>query len=216
MTPADTADPRVAGWAGQVMAAIDAHVKEGRVPPGVASFARLHDYVDANMYVIEALAGAEFPRAPADDPEVLAGQAETAAANAVMDEVNRRLTARRPDGFCRTCGDPVGPADKCSCWGRVAEALQRYLGMDFDAAALLASRLWDDQADKPHVWTAGYANDHDGAEVYDPPAPLAALQGADALAFPHDDPCPRCGRRQWWWLDNAPAVCICGYEHEGA
>lgn len=34
--------------------------------------------------------------------------------------------------------------------------------------------------------------DHDGV-----PLPTADEIGQDARSFPHDDPCPRCGRRQW-------------------
>ena len=66
--------------------------------------------------------------------------------------------------------------DTCVCWGHVADALQRYLGMDFDAAAQMAADLWAD-ADKAFVWTAKYADDHE-VETYPPPAALAALQEA--------------------------------------
>jgi hypothetical protein len=121
----------------------------------------------------------------------------------------------RADGWCRTCGSPVGPGDQCGCWCMVADALQRYLGMDFDASAQMAADLWRQEADKAYVWTARYADDHD-VTTYPPPAALAALQEQDRWAYPHDDPCPRCGRRQWT-DEHAQETCqYCGYELNGA
>lgn len=99
--------------------------------------------------------------------------------------------------WCRTCGTEVGPERKCGCWCMVADALQRYLGMDFDASAQLAADLWA-EADKERVWAASYANDHD-VEVYPDTrnyAP-AEVREQDHRAHPHDEPCPNCGRRQW-------------------
>lgn len=94
----------VAGWAAAVMAKIDADIAAGLVPADVASFSKLHDYRDANVYVIDVLDGAfEVPehygdeyhdgsKLTADDQALV--DAEAAAANAVMDEVNRRLGER--------------------------------------------------------------------------------------------------------------------------
>jgi len=96
------------------------------------------------------------------------------------------------DRWCLTCGNPVGEDDRCTCWCLVADALQQYLGMDFDASADMAARLWTTEADKPYVWQARYADDHD-VGIYPPPP----LTEQDARNFPHDEPCPRCGRRQW-------------------
>jgi hypothetical protein len=102
--------------------------------------------------------------------------------------------------WCRTCGNEVSPEGKCCCWGLVADALQRYLGMDFDGAALMASQMWDaiDPADRAYVWAARYADDHDVTTYPDERrfAP-AEVRAQDHLNFPHDDPCPVCGRRQW-------------------
>ena len=115
------------------------------------------------------------------------------------------------DGWCQTCGSPVGRENKCGCWCQVADALQRYLGMDFDAAALLASQLWDREADKAFVWRAAYADDHD-VTTYPLPPVMAEAAEADRRAAPMDDPCPACGRRQWT-DEHAQATCqACGRE----
>jgi hypothetical protein len=73
-----------------------------------------------------------------------------------------------PDKWCETCGNPVGDTERCSCWCLLADALQRYLGVDFDGAAQMAADLWDSEADlwdseadKEFVWSAKYADDHD-------------------------------------------------------
>jgi hypothetical protein len=70
--------------------------------------------------------------------------------------------------WCVTCGNNVSPEDMCNCWTLLADALQRYLGMDFDASADLAARMWREEADKEYVWSAEYANDHD-VETYPEP-----------------------------------------------
>jgi len=38
----------------------------------------------------------------------------------------------------------------------------------------------------------------------------AELREQDALDFPHDDPCPRCGRRQWTDEDDPTRCQACG------
>jgi hypothetical protein len=80
-------------YADRIMAMIDEDIVAGLMPSDVDTFAVLHDYVDANMYVLDTMHD-DFP-AP-DDDEVLISDAETEAANAVMDEVARRLAARAP------------------------------------------------------------------------------------------------------------------------
>ena len=65
-----------------------------QIPWDVGSFAGLHDYCDANMYVLDVMHD-EFP-AP-DSDETLFTDAETAAANAVMAEVDARLAAMAQD-----------------------------------------------------------------------------------------------------------------------
>jgi hypothetical protein len=123
-------------------------------------------------------------------------------------------TAPAKAPWCETCGSEVSPEGKCGCWAHLADALQRYLGMDFDASADSAARLWDSRADDhERVWTAQYADDHD-VETYPDTRGLAPadVREADARDYPHDEPCPRCGRRQWT-AENAPETCTaCGYD----
>jgi hypothetical protein len=92
VVPARQVDPAVAGFADKVMTMIDEDIADGTMPADVASFTDLHDHVDANTYLIDALAGA-FPRG-GNDAEVLFGDAEIAMGNAVSDEVNHRLAER--------------------------------------------------------------------------------------------------------------------------
>ena len=47
-------DPRIAGWAAQILTAIDDSIAEGALPTTVRSFTELHDYCDANDFLIEA------------------------------------------------------------------------------------------------------------------------------------------------------------------
>jgi len=100
--------------------------------------------------------------------------------------------------WCQTCGTEVSPEGKCGCWCMIADALQQYLGMDFDASAQMAADLWEQEADKEYVWSAKYADDHD-VETYPDTRSYAPaeVREQDARDFPHDEPCPRCGRRQW-------------------
>ncbi len=44
-----------AAWADLILADILADIERGIVPRGVADFARLHDYVDANMYLLNRM-----------------------------------------------------------------------------------------------------------------------------------------------------------------
>ena len=103
--------------------------------------------------------------------------------------------------WCRTCGNPVEGTPghpRCACWCMLADALQRYLGMDFDGAAQMAADLWDSDGDHAYVWANRHADTHD-VPVYPDTRAYApeAVREADKLAFPHDEDCPRCGRRQW-------------------
>ena len=44
----------------------------------------------------------------------------------------------------------------------------------------------------------------------------ADVRAQDALDYPHDDPCPRCGRRQWT-DEHAQETCqACGFTHQPA
>lgn len=116
------------------------------------------------------------------------------------------------EGWCRTCGSPVTLENKCDCRARVADALERYLGMDLDTAAQTAAVLWagsPDQA-KEYVWSGRFADDHD-VGVCPPPAGLAALCEQDARDCPLDDPCPRCGRRQWTDEHHQDTCQACGW-----
>lgn len=127
-----------------------------------------------------------------------------------MSIMNETRTRPYADGWCRTCGSPVGKDNRCACWCLVADALQRYLGVDFDAAAQTAADLWTDHADKPYVWSGEYAEDHD-VLTYPPPAGLLALWKQDARDYPHDEDCPRCGRRQWTDEHDQETCQYCGW-----
>lgn len=81
----------ISRYADEIMKAIDEDIANGCVPAGIASFSALHDHVDANMYVIDAMHD-DFPEPDSD--ECLFSDEETDAANAAMDEVDRRLAAR--------------------------------------------------------------------------------------------------------------------------
>lgn len=127
--------------------------------------------------------------------------------------------------WCRTCGNEVSPEGTCACWGHVAAAYERFLGIDFDTAADMAARIWDADADKARVWAADYAEDHD-VDVYPDMRRYApeAVREADKRAYPHDEDCPRCGRRQWGLAaadpmnpsDAEQETCgACGFTFEG-
>lgn len=82
-------------FADKIMTMIDEDVAKGQVPADVASFSALHDSVDANEYVIQALEGA-FPRGD-ENAEVMFSDAEVDMGNAVMNEVDQRLANRAGD-----------------------------------------------------------------------------------------------------------------------
>jgi hypothetical protein len=71
-----------------VIELIKADMEDGTVPTSVTTFSELHDYVDANMYLIEALYEAEGQVLDSAD-EVLC-----ARDNRVMDFVNVWLGAK--------------------------------------------------------------------------------------------------------------------------
>lgn len=50
-----SAEGRTRIWGGLVIARIDADIDAGIMPADVASFSALHDYVDANMYLVDAM-----------------------------------------------------------------------------------------------------------------------------------------------------------------
>jgi hypothetical protein len=68
-------------FADKVMTMIDEDIAAGKVPAWVGSFSALHDYVDANEYLIQALDGAW------ESGDLVMG-------NAVSDEVDQRLADR--------------------------------------------------------------------------------------------------------------------------
>lgn len=47
-------DPRIADWANQILAAVDDSIAEGVLPATVRSFTDLHDFCDANDFLIDA------------------------------------------------------------------------------------------------------------------------------------------------------------------
>lgn len=114
--------------------------------------------------------------------------------------------------WCETCGNPVGEDGRCGCWALLADALQRYLGMDFDGSAQMAADLWEQEAQKEAVWTAEYANDHD-VETYPDTRGFApaSVRAQDKRDYPHDEDCPKCGRRQWGGPDPYETCTACGY-----
>lgn len=144
----------------------------------------------------------------------------------------------KPAAWCETCGNETqGPDQSCVCWCLLADALQQYLGMDHDGSAQMAADLWAglDPEDKARVWSAEYAADHitgNGEPIRTYPDPRtpegfapAWLREEDARDFPHDEPCPRCGRRRWGLgpgtvdashpTDAEQATCgACGYVYE--
>jgi hypothetical protein len=86
--------------------------------------------------------------------------------------------------------------------------------MDFDGSAQMAADLWEQTSreDRERVWSAEYANTHE-AEVYPDTrnyAP-AEVREQDHRNHPHDEPCPKCGRRQWTDEANQETCQACGY-----
>jgi hypothetical protein len=86
-TPGNT---QISAWADRIMTQIDEDMASGQVPPDAASFAELHDHVDANDYLDAAGVpwGTDLPGQD-DDP------AGVRIVRAVQDEVTRRLAGRR-------------------------------------------------------------------------------------------------------------------------
>lgn len=76
---------RVQSYADKIMAMVGSDIAAGIVPAAVASFSALHDYVDANEYVLQAMPGI------ADD---FASESAAELCNAVTGEVDRRLSER--------------------------------------------------------------------------------------------------------------------------
>jgi hypothetical protein len=149
----------------------------GTIPRDVGSFSRLHDFVDANMYVADAVDAdweADHPGVdPYDEDDSIRRSGDQQYAdlvNEVTGIVDRRLAAEASPDWCRTCGNPVQEG-RCGCWGRVAQAFEQYLGTDFDTAANTAAQMWErlEIADRLRVWHADYAQDHftwkDGKQV---------------------------------------------------
>jgi hypothetical protein len=149
----------VARYSATVQRMITEDMAAGTMPADVRSFAELHDYTDANEYVIAALDGYQ-PRGDCSS-EVVTSDAESNMANEVMDAVDAWLRSRgRPD-WCHTCGNPVHER-LCACWCFIAQTLEQYAGYDFDSSADAAARLWEElsEEDRRRVWRADYARDH--------------------------------------------------------
>ena len=110
--------------------------------------------------------------------------------------------------WCETCGTEVSPDGMCNCWCLLADALQQYLGLDHDGSAQMAADLWRAEADRERVRSAEYAADHfygqdqqagQPVRTYPDTRHLAQteVRAQDARDYPHDEDCPKCGRRQW-------------------
>lgn len=67
---------------------IHADVKAGVLPSGIDSFAQLHDFVDANEYILTALEAAEVEFDPSSE-------AQADLTNAAMDKVSTWLRNRK-------------------------------------------------------------------------------------------------------------------------
>lgn len=113
--------------------------------------------------------------------------------------------------WCKTCGNPVeGEGRQCACWCLLSEALQRFLGMDFDGSAQMAADLWEQEADKEYVWSNEYADDHD-VDVY---PDMRAVEGgccAHPLSEHDENGCAhKLPREDWCESDTDPDVyCPC-------
>ena len=103
---ATNATKTVSEYADEAMAQIDDDIAEGHVPAWVTEFSTLHDYVDANCYLLHVPFGSDI--ANEADPDGVA------LVNAVSDEVQRRLQARHE-------GETVQPQQRCI--GRLRESI---------------------------------------------------------------------------------------------
>lgn len=103
-------------YADTVMRWIERDIDAGLIPASVASFVELHDYRDANVYVIDAI-GADYVTfehygdedatgAPLSAERLAAVEAETDMSNAITDEITRRLWK------CPGCG---WASHECMC-----------------------------------------------------------------------------------------------------
>lgn len=244
----------VSEYADQIMALIDSDIAEGQLPHGkripadADSFSMLHDYVDANTYLIDVISP-DYP-APehygdeAADGSKLGEQAqaivdaENEMMNKVSDEVDRRLAARAPAirvrmaeavlfavlqaGWPGTHGELAGtddlnddPADfevddydvdGAIDWllnGR--PTLDTVEDVEFCGCtntALEAGRTCG-QPQCPNAPQTGRATrtgtylTETGVESGTVSFAPAEVRAQDARNFPHDEDCPRCGRRQW-------------------
>lgn len=75
----------VAEYADQIITMIHADQRQMMVPLDVGSFSALHDHVDANMYVLNAMGEADTYEAETETNE------HNALVNSIMNEVDRRL-----------------------------------------------------------------------------------------------------------------------------
>jgi hypothetical protein len=75
-------------YADKIMADIRAAVASGRLPAGLDGFAQLHEYCDANEWLIEHVPWS------VSDP---ASQEHADICNAITDEISRRMSIDRRD-----------------------------------------------------------------------------------------------------------------------
>jgi hypothetical protein len=93
---------------------IEAWIAGGVVPQDVASFAALHDYIDANMLAFEV-----YGTEPADDETDEQAEArmdrETPIFNAASDAVDAWLKAGRPASTYKVVGENVLTFNRWDC-----------------------------------------------------------------------------------------------------
>jgi hypothetical protein len=119
--------------------------------------------------------------------------------------------AEQEKRHCKTCGGEIRTDGRCNCWALLADALQQYLGMDFDEAAMEAAQLWDEVDDdyRERVWSGEWPAEHPGVPFY----PVAGGP-AEVTPFPgqvfgqwHFDPVARkwhakIGMNRWVSVDG--------------
>ena len=143
---ADRPEKTVAEFADDVMAMIADHQKRGILPAELPDLTTVHDYVDGNVYLIDALEG-YFPRGD-ETAEVMFGDEEIAVSNAVSEEVDRRLRARY-DEILAGRGEPREVEQLAAqFWASDVSAHVRYPGSARSLEQTI--RLW--LASRGHRW----------------------------------------------------------------
>jgi ribosomal protein L37E len=107
------------------------------------------------------------------------------------------------------------PEDECARMSRLADVIEEVTGADFDTAAQLAQLVIGGARERRqgeelgrYIEGPGYTGRRRVPAGWAP----AEVRKRDALDHPHDEECPKCGRRQWT-EETAQEVCqACGYD----